>query len=307
MNSDGDGTGSEVAMAHWLRDLGIEAWIVNPTPYPSSFEFLLSGKSRRWVLPAGEADAEEACASADMALVLDTGEVHRIGRVRPMISHLKTVVVDHHPPGDRPIEGLSFRDPGAAATGEMVWDILMAAGEPISAPALKAIYIALLTDTGSFRFSNATPGAFTLAAELVARGVDPEDAHNDVYGHAPLRRFKLLQACLETLEAEPGLAWMTVPTEVYRELGCTPDDLEGLVDYPRAIEGTRVALLFRGTKQGATKISFRANGAAVDVNALAREFGGGGHVRASGALIEGPIREIAPRVIEAARRAVARS
>ncbi len=302
LNADGDGAGSQVAVAAWLRANGAEAWIVNPTPYPDMFRFMLP---EDWVVPAGSRRAQELCDSADLAAVLDTGEVARIGRVKPLISHLPAVVVDHHPPGERPIGGISLRDPTASATGELVYDILSAARGPWPASALLGIYVAILTDTGGFRFSNSTAEAHEVVAALIRRGLDTEGAYNQVYGAAPLRRFRLLRACLDTLHAEDGVAWMTVPPDVFRDLGAGPEDLEGLVDYPRGVEGTEVALLFRRTNTGATKVSFRSNGP-VDVNVLAREFGGGGHVRAAGAALDLPLEESVPKLVEATRDAVAR-
>lgn len=282
INADGDGVGSQIALAAWLRANGSRAWIVNPTPFPDVFRFLVPDDS--WVLDAGSSEARKACDRADLAVVLDTGEVPRIARVKPMIEHLNTVVLDHHPPGDRVIgAGVSVRDPEACATGELVYDVMTTASGPWPEVALEGIYTAILTDTGGFRFSNSTPAAHRIVADLVERGVEPEAIYGKVYGAAPLRRFRLLEACLATLETDDGIAWMHVPYDVFEALGCTQDDIEGLVDYPRSIEGTEVALLFRRINSG-TKVSFRATGA-VDVNVLAREFGGGGHVKASGALV----------------------
>jgi phosphoesterase RecJ-like protein len=122
-----------------------------------------------------------------------------------------------------------------------------------------------------------------------------------------VRRLKLLARALASLEVDTaaGVAWMTVPDEVDGS-DPTPEDVEGIVDYPRSVQGVEVGLLFRRTASGGTKVSFRANGA-VDVNALAREFGGGGHIKASGALIERPPADVVPRVVEATRKAVAAS
>lgn len=302
LNADGDGAGSEVAVAAWLRANGTRAHIVNPTVYPEVFRFLLPDEG--WVLDAGTAEARDACDQADLAVVLDTGEVSRIGRVKPMIGHLNTVVVDHHPPGDQGIGGISLRDPEASATGELIYDVMQAAGGPWPDAALEGIYVAILTDTGSFRFSNSSPRVHHIAADLLTRGVRPEVMYQKVYGESPLRRFRLLEACLPTLQVEDGVGWMIVPRPAFDELGASNEDLEGLIDYPRAVEGVEVALLFRHTAKG-TKVSFRATGA-VDVNALAREFGGGGHVKASGALVEGELDDVMPRVVAAARAAVAR-
>jgi len=304
LNADGDGAGSEAALVSWLRSNGNEAFIVNPTLFPDRYRFLLEGEGPGWILPAGSAEAQARCARADLAVVLDTGEVHRIGRVKPMIDHLNTVIVDHHPPGDQPIGGVSLRDPSACATGELVYDLMLAAGGPWTRPVLEGIYIAILTDTGSFRFSNSTPASHLVAADLIERGAEPERLHARAYGAAPLRKLMLLRASLDTLEvdAEHGIAWMTVPEDAYRELGGLPEDLEGLVDYPRSIEGIAVGLLFRKTTNG-TKISFRSTGT-IDVNSLARTFGGGGHVRASGALVDGLPEAVLPRVLAATRQAV---
>jgi phosphoesterase RecJ-like protein len=222
-----------------------------------------------------------------------------------MIENLSTLVIDHHPPGDQPIGGVSLRDPRACATGELTFDVIYAAGGPWPRPVVEGLYVAVLTDTGSFRFSNSTPESHRVTAELVERGADPEWLYGKVYGHTPLRKLFLLRAALDTLDVDmsTGVAWMSVPDEAFRDLEAVTEDLEGLVDYPRSIEGVEVGLLFRKTAAG-TKVSFRSNGV-VDVNALARRFGGGGHVRASGALVEGAAPgEVIPKVVEATREAV---
>ena len=305
LNADGDGASCEVALAAWMRALGGRAWIVNPTPFPDMFRFLLPDDG--WVLEASSPEARSVCAEADLAVVLDTGEVPRIGRVKPMIEGVPTLVIDHHQPGEQPIGGISLRDAGACATGELIHDVVLASNGPWPAATLNGIYVAILTDTGSFRFSNSSPNAHRIAADVIADGVDPEDLHRRVYGAAPHRRLRLLAQALATLEvdAAAGVAWMVVPNEI-DGADPTPEDVEGIVDYPRSVAGVEVGLLFRKTSTGGTKISFRATGA-VDVNALAREFGGGGHIKASGALVERPPAEVIPRVVDATRRAVAAS
>ena len=245
------------------------------------------------------------CEDADIAVVLDTGEKHRIGRTRPLIKGLPTVVIDHHPTGDEPIEGVSFRVPEASATGELVFDILSVAGGPWPGEAVQGIYVAILTDTGGFRFSNSTALCHQVVAELIGMGVEPDVIHGAIFGNVPLRRFQMLRHTLANLEVDDdsGVAWVTVPTKEYEELGAVPDDLENIVDYPRSIRGVKVALLFRETKANTTKVSFRSNGP-VDVNALARRFGGGGHVRAAGALVVGSLESVRAKVVEATRQAV---
>ena len=303
INADGDGTGSEAAVAEWLRAQGKKVWIINPTPFPESFRFLLQDEG--CCLDPRSARATQVAATADLAVVLDTGEVPRVGRVMDLIRDLPTVVVDHHPPGPQPIAGISFRDPSASATGELIFDLITVSGVELSQAIAVGLYVAILTDTGSFRFSNSTPRAHRVVAELLQSGVDPEETHRRVYGNHPLRRFQLLRASLEELEVDPDgkLAWMTVPTEAFNALSATTDDLDGLVDFPREIEGVEVGILFRETAKGGTKISFRSNGQ-VDVNELARRFGGGGHVKAAGAMVERPLSEVRPEVLEETRHAI---
>lgn len=304
LNADGDGAGSQAALASWLRANGTEAWIVNPTAFPDSLRFLVEEDD--WIVSAGSARARDLCDQADLAVVLDTGEVGRIGRVHDLIRDLPTVVIDHHPNGDHPIGGISLRDPAASATGELVYDVILAANGPWPDQVAHGIYVAILTDTGGFRFGNATPACHRVAAEVIQLGVQPEEMHERIYGSSRMRRYQLLRHALDTLEHDPeaGVSWMTVPRDVYDELGVTADDLEGIVDIPRSIEGTQVGLLFRCTASGEVKISFRSNGP-VDVNALARRFNGGGHVKAAGATMPGPIEQAIEKVLVATREAVA--
>lgn len=305
LNADGDGAGSQAALASWLRANGCEAWIVNPTGYPGSFAFLLEDED--WVLPAGSRRARDMCDSADLAVVLDTGEVPRIGRVQELIRELNTVVVDHHPTGDQPIGGTILQDATACATGELIYDIILDANGPWSPHVARGIYVAILTDTGGFRFDNATARCHRVVADVIERGAAPAELYERVYGSAPLKKYRLLRYALATLEhdAEQGISWMTIPPEAFEELGMTAEELEGIVDIPRSIEGTQVGLLFRRAANGDVKISFRSNGP-VDVNVLARRFNGGGHVKASGAMVPGPMERAVEEVLAATRELVQR-
>lgn len=301
MNPDADGAGSAVALLAWLRGRGAEGWFVPPTPLPERYRFLLPEES--WHLPARSADAARACAAADLVVVVDAGDLRRLGRVKPMVEGRPTVVIDHHTPPTRPIPGDRLVDTGACATAELVYDILMAAGARWTPAIDNALYTAIVDDTGSFAYSNVTPDTHLLAAELVQRGVDVAGIHRQLFESMDVRRLKLLRECLGELRAEGGLSWITVPDQAYRDLKATSDDLEGLVNYPRAIKGVEVAMLFRTTNDGATKVSFRSNGL-VDVDGIARSFGGGGHAKAAGALVSRPLEEVRADVVNAARALV---
>jgi len=306
VNADGDGAGSQAALAAWLVGRGKQVSIANPTGFPERFTYLVPDSAR--VLEPGAA-MDEQVRRADLVVVLDTGEPRRIGRVAKHLPDAKVVVLDHHPPAENPIPGPGLRDPTACATGELVYDLFTVAGDTDwTTSMVEGVYVAIETDTGSFRYSNTTPRAHAIAADLLRRGVDPETVYRRHHANVPVGRIHMIRMALETLQTDPDLpiTWITIPRKVTHELGATPDDLDDVAEYARNVEGTEVAVTFRETPDGATKVSFRSNGQ-IDVNAIARQFGGGGHVKASGAVIGGPMDATAPRVLEAVRNAVRRA
>lgn len=302
VNADGDGAGSQAALAAWLLGRGKKVSIANPTSFPSRFAYLLPDAVE--VLEPGSA-LDARVRNADVVLVVDTGEPRRIGRVAKHLPDGRVMVLDHHPSADGGIPGPGLRDPSACATGELVYDLFDLAGDEWDEAMVQGVYVAIETDTGSFRFSNTTPRAHAIAADLLARGVDPESVYRRLHATVPVERIQMIRMSLEHLETDPELpiTWITVPREVTHDMGADADDLDGVADYARNVEGTEVAITFRETRDGATKISFRSNGS-IDVNAIAREFGGGGHVKAAGALMGGPVETTRPRVLDAVRRAV---
>ncbi len=303
-NADGDGAGSAVALAAFLRERGADTRIANPTPFPESFSFLLPDPG--WVLsPKSEAEADW-CRRAGLAVVVDTGERRRIGRIEPMIRGLPTVVIDHHPPGSRPVAGTKFIDTRASAAGELVFEVIERAGGPWTETIVRALYVAVLTDTGGFRFRNTSPRCLRTAARLVELGADPEGLHRAAYSCFRRRRFALLRESLGTLSVHDGgrIAWMTVPKDAFDRLGATIDDLEGFVDVPRDLAGVEVAILFRTTGDGRIKVSLRSL-APASVNGIARTLGGGGHARAAAAVVSGSLEDVVGRVVGMAAEQVA--
>src|SRR5512143_259928 len=301
VNADGDGVGSEVALVHLLSALGKQVSIANPSPIPERYAFL-----RDPVRPSDRTgDAVKAIRAADLFLVLDIADVGRLGHLgAPLTARgIVTACIDHHQtPGTLP-PGPRLVDAEAAATGELVYDLAATAGWPLSTEAARALYVALVTDTGGFRFSNTAPRALRVAASLLEHGVHPEQVYEAVYATAPLGRLRLTAEVLDTLFVEPeiGLLWLTVPAGAVERHGTTPDDLDGLIEMARSVQGTRLALLFRSLASGSIKVSFRSVGD-VDVAAFAKGFGGGGHAKAAGASVAGTLDEVQRTVLAAARR-----
>ncbi len=299
INADGDGCGSEAALVRLLVAAGLRAFVVNPTPWPLTFEFLLGGDVDNQS-PRGVA----ALTGIDVLVVVDIGDVRRLGGLTDAVRALAVskLVIDHHIPGDEPPGPIILSDTTACATGELIFDLAVTAGWPLTPAVAMAIYTAMLTDTGGFRFSNTSPRCHAIAGHLLSVGVDPEEMYRRIYASVPLGRLQLLRDALDTLEVDPelGLAWLSVPAGALEHYALRSDDLDGIVEHPRSIAGTRLAIFFRDLGHGKVKVSFRSTGA-VDVNQFARQFGGGGHARASGALIPGSLDDVRTRVLQAAR------
>lgn len=303
ISSDGDGCGSQAALAGLLAQRGITAYVVNPTPWPTMFRYLLEegGVADR------SADGVAALASADRLIVLDISDVRRLGNLADAVRALPQppLVIDHHLPGEEPPGTVNVTDTTACATGELVYDISQMMGATITPAIATAIYTAMLTDTGGFRFANTSSRCLAIAAEMLQIGVNPETMYRRIYASVPRGRLALIRDALGTLGIDErfGLAWVDVQSGWLELHNVSADDLDGVAEYPRSIAGTRLALLFRDLGHGKVKVSFRSVGD-VDSNALARRFGGGGHIRASGALIAGTLEEVKARVLDEARAVI---
>jgi phosphoesterase RecJ-like protein len=300
VNPDGDGLGSEVGLVHLLRARGIDAVITNPSPTPPRFGFLFDD------LPGVDKtqEAVRELRRADLIVVLDISDLTRLGMLIETVRDrgVPVACVDHHvsagilPPGPR------YLDPDAAATGELIFEIAKANDWPVTKAVARALYVAILTDTGGFRFSNTRPRTLRVAADLLETGVDAEQIYLEVYARAPEGRPRLFAEALQTLvvEHEYGLAWVTVPPGAIERYRVSSDDLDGVVEFPRSIEGVRMALLFREIAQGRVKVSLRSVGD-VDVAAFAKAYGGGGHTKAAGLSLTGSLAEVQATVLKAAR------
>jgi len=306
VNPDGDGLGSEVGLLNLLRQRGVDVVITNPSPTPDRYHFLFRD------IPGADRSAEavKELRKADLIVVLDISDVGRLGNLGHTVKERGVTVacVDHHVSQGHLPEGPRYVDPAASATGELIFELAQANGWPLTPAAARALYVAILTDTGAFRFSNTRPHVLRVAAALLDVGIDPEQIYMEVYANAPEGRARLYAEVLQTLvvEGDRGLAWVTVPAGAIERLGVTPDDLDGIVEFPRSIAGVRMALLFREIAAGRVKVSLRSVGE-VDVAAFAQPFGGGGHTKASGLSLEGSLAEVQGQVLSAARAYLSRN
>ena len=299
MNADGDGCGSEAALARLLSATGLVPHIVNPTPWPEMFQFLLADD-----VEDRTSRGSKALKNIDLLIVLDISDVKRLGVLADTVRSLDVpkLVIDHHIESDEPPGTIVVRDVAACATAELVYDIAIVLGWELTASIARSLYTGMLTDTGGFRFSNTSPRCLAVAAQLLARGVDPEDMYTRIYASAPAGRVRLMADVLGTLQVDEsvGLSWLSMGPDALEKHTVRAEDLDGIVEHARSIAGTRMALFFRDLGHGKVKVSFRSTGG-TDVNAFARRFGGGGHAKASGAMLPGTLDQVRDLVVEAAR------
>ena len=305
LNADGDGCGSETALARMLSAHGLTPRIVNPTPWPEMFDFLLGDD-----VDDQTSRGSKALKDIDLLIVLDISDVKRLGTLTDSVRALTVpkLVIDHHIDSDEPAGPVVVADTAACATAELVYDLAVVMGWEITAAMARSLYTGMLTDTGGFRFSNTSPRCLAVAAQLLACGVDPEDMYTRIYASAPAGRVRLMADVLGTLQVDEalGLSWLSMGPDALEKHTVRAEDLDGIVEHARSIAGTRMALFFRDLGHNKVKVSFRSTGS-TDVNAFARQFGGGGHAKAAGALITGGLGEVRDRVVEAARKVLAAS
>ena len=279
---DGDALGSAVALHRALTAAGRSVDLGLLTPWPSKYDFVVAP-----VAPVTIWERGLDMGAYDRVVVVDTcsyGQLEGLGeqldRYRERIA-----VIDHHSTRD-PIGVVQWIDVHAPAAGEMVYRLIRQAGWPVTRAIGEAVAVAVTTDTGWFRFSNTTPGSLRLMAELIDGGLDASALYQRIYQNDSPARVAMLGEMLRTLQLFCGqrVAVLRITQEMYTRTGADPADTEGLIDVPQVIGRVLVTVLLSERKEGGMRVSFRSKGH-VDVNAIAAQFGGGGHVRAAGAKI----------------------
>jgi phosphoesterase RecJ-like protein len=277
---DGDALGSLLGMHHLLGQLGKDSVMflaAKEFPLPIEYRFL----------PLEEVFHEPPADMADRTIVfLDCGNIDRMPVEFLADGDNFRINVDHH--HDNTLFGdLNLLDTGASSTAEIVYELAIALGAEITPEIASALYVGLVTDTGKFMYENANAHTHRIAAELIDAGVDVDDTYRRLYEHVPVEKLRLLARALEGIERYCGerLVVAYIADADYEATGAGEEMTEGIIDHLRAIEGTLVAALVRdlGDRgRAARKVSLRSSGGEVDVSAIARKHGGGGHKRAAG-------------------------
>ena len=274
---DGDSIGSALALAYALRALGKEVRVVNADRAP---EPLLA-------FP-GVADIEvvdRVQGAYDAAIIMECGDLARTGVAG--LDQSFVINIDHHP-GNTGYGQINWFDPSAAACAEMVFDLINALGAPLTIEIATHIYLAILTDTGSFHYSSISPRTFDICREMLEAGVDPVLVSRRVYDSNNLGRLKLLAAVLSAMQidATGRIAIVYLDHEMARAAGGSYDDTDGLINMPLTVKDIQAVVFFKLIEPGQYRVSMRSKGD-IDIGSVAKEFGGGGHKNAAGCSASG--------------------
>lgn len=294
---DGDAVGSELALFHTLRRLGKKAVIYNEDETPETYHFLPGAEEIVHTLDLPE--------RFEVVFVLDCSELERVGKEAARIGNIGRVInIDHHISNDGFTEWSIVR-PEAGSTGEILYGLIRKMLGTVPPEVAVNLYGAIMTDTGSFRYSNTGSDTLRIAGELVAWGADPRWIAEKVYETKPLVQVLLLGKVIGTLKVFFGgrLGVVQVTRKMLEDLDALPEHTEGFVDLIRTIRGIEVAAIIRELPADGCKVSFRSKDM-VDVERIAGLFGGGGHVNAAACTIQGPMGEVRKQVIRAVGKAL---
>ncbi len=291
---DGDALGSTLALTQALNQFGKKAVAFNRDPAPYNLSYLHGADEL-------VRDPREFPKPLDLFIVCDCTSLQRVDPALVLdTNHTKVLCVDHHATIDSDFADVLLHDVAACATGELVYRLIVEMGISLTKPVAEALFAAIHTDTGSFRYSNTSPAALSAAGELVRAGVDVWHVCSQTYENYPVGRVKLLGEVLDTLTVSNcgRFAFLTVTQAMFTRTGTGPEVIDGFINYARGVQGVEVAAQVRVVAPEKFLISLRSRGR-VDVATLAAGFGGGGHKNAAGCGIDGDADSVIQTITEA--------
>ncbi len=299
ISCDGDGVGSELALARGLHGLGCEVAVVNPTPLPSNLRFLL--RHPREILVLKEVKDPLRLFRGALTVVLDMGAFDRLGGVLDLARESDGIlVVDHHRLETAP--GVHYLlDTSACATGEVTARILENLGVGLTRDTAEPLYVAIHTDTGGFRYPGVQPRTHLLLARLLECGIDPQRIYTELYERISPQRLRLTGEVLSSLRLSPGgkVAWIRVERAMLKRVGASFEDADDLVNYTLLLDGVVAGFYFKEVSERTTKVSCRSRGAFA-IDRFVAPWGGGGHPNAAGVRLDLPLAEAEKTIVAAA-------
>ncbi len=294
---DGDSIGSLLALGEALEQSGKRVRLFTPASVPGKYAFLKGSENISADSSAWDRDAA--------AVVLDCSDLERAGHFKEAIEGAAVVInIDHHVT-NRFFGTVNLVDPQAAATGEIIFHLLQDMGLDLTFAMAEALYVAISTDTGSFKYENTTAETHrTIAALLEKHHLNTGELTQQIFDAHPLSYYLVLKKILGTLElyGDKKIAVLTASREMLDQCGAPVDELDGIINYSRNIEGVELGIMFFIDRDSEVKVGFRSRD--VDVSILAGKFAGGGHPRAAGCRLKGAYGPIKGQIIDEALRAL---
>ena len=295
IHPEGDAIGSTLALGLGLQKIEKQVYFYNKDSVPESLRFLPFSELIKPEMPTD---------SFETLLIVDCGSIKRIGTDNAPCKDI--AIIDHHLPEPSDVEAVKWIVTESASAGELIFKLLKHLDIEIDSAIAENLYTSIFTDTGSLRYSNTTPETLRIIAELMETGINAWKINRMIYENIPLRRIKLLEASLSTLEIDGPIGWITVTKEMFKATGSTAEDTEELSNIPRQIKGIEVSIFFRQKDDNTFKVSLRSKDS-VNVAAIAKQFGGGGHFHASGCTVKGSLKDVQYRLITAVKNALTES
>ena len=287
---DGDTIGSSLAWGKALQQKGKIVKIFCPDFIPYKYTFLPNMDISRTFLAPGD--------KPTMAFVIDCSDLNRLDYLKEDVLQLDGIFnIDHHRTNLR-FGDYNIVEPTAAATGEIIYRLILELGLELTEEMSLYLYTALASDTGSFKYENTTPQTMSIAAKLLEKGVNPSLVSTKIFDEISFASLLLLRVCLQNIKIDDTgkIAWMSVDESTLKEYGVKPSELEGYINYAKNVRGVEVGVFFHHTQAGETRVAFRSK--SVNISTVAFSFGGGGHKRAAGCSLYGKAEEIENDVIQ---------
>jgi phosphoesterase RecJ-like protein len=293
-NIDGDAIGSELALYFILKKLNKKPIILNQDRLPRIYNFLPDSDKVHCL-----EDNYINIKNIDVGIIVDCSNFERIEETYKIFKNIKNIInIDHHNSNEN-YGDLNYIDSLASSVGEIIYDLIKFINlDLLDEKISTCLYTAIITDTGSFRYSNVSSKTFSVVSDLASQGIKPNLIADNIYNRNTYSGLKLLGKALLTLEVDESnyVSWLTITRDMLNNTEANDEEVEGIIDVARTLENTEVSILFRETKDNKIKVSFRSKGD-FNVNKFAGKFNGGGHPNSSGCVCSGKIAEVKEKIL----------
>lgn len=301
INLDGDAIGSELALNFVLEKLNKKSIILNQDKLPKIYHFL-PGSNKVYNLKEDKFDKK----IYNVGIILDSSNIDRLGKISKILDNTNIVVnIDHHKSNEN-YGDINYIDYSSSSVGEIIYDlikymnhmIVKTGRDLLDEKTSSCLFTAIMTDTGSFKYSNVSSKTFKIASDLTARGAKSDLIANNVYNKNTYSGLKLLGEALSTLEIDysMGVAWLYITRNMLKETRANDEEIEGIIDIVTTLKNNEISILFRETNDNKTKVSFRSK-SNFDVNKFAIKFNGGGHPNSSGCLCSEKLEVVKEKIL----------